>query len=67
MRVTFAGLRLPGAEEQDIARQEHIEAFGIRFLRFTNEDVYKNIDGVCQRMFNFIDELRSKKFKGKTE
>ena len=48
MRVTFAGLRLSGAEKQDKERQEYIENFGIRFLRFTNEDVYKNSDGVCQ-------------------
>jgi very-short-patch-repair endonuclease len=51
---------VPGAEEQDKARQEHIEAFGIQFLRFTNEDVYNNIDGVCQSVYNVVDELRKR-------
>jgi very-short-patch-repair endonuclease len=58
---------MPGAQEQDKARQEHIEAFGIRFLpaspaggRFTNEDVCKNIDGVCEFVFNAVDELRKR-------
>jgi very-short-patch-repair endonuclease len=48
---------MPGAQEQDKTRQEHIEAFGIRFLRFTNEDVCKNVDGVCQTVYNAVDEL----------
>ncbi len=44
-----------GAEEYDKERQEYIETFGIQFLpaspaggHFTNEDVYTNIDRVCQ-------------------
>ncbi|MGD0036693.1 MAG: endonuclease domain-containing protein [Bacteroidota bacterium] len=49
-----------GAEEQDKARQEHIEAFGIRFLRFTNEDVCRNVDGVCQNVYIAVDELRKR-------
>jgi very-short-patch-repair endonuclease len=51
---------MPGAQEQDKIRQEHIEAFGIRFLRFTNEDVCKNVDGVCQTVYNTVDELRKR-------
>ncbi len=49
-----------GAEEQDKARQEHIETFGIKFLRFTNDDIYKNIDGVCQVVNTFVDEIRKR-------
>jgi len=58
---------IPGAEEQDKARQDYIEAFGIRFLpaspaggRFTNDDIYKNIDGVCQVMYTFVNEMRKR-------
>jgi very-short-patch-repair endonuclease len=58
---------MPGAQEQDKTRQEHIEAFGIRFLpaspaggRFTKEDVCKNVDGVCQNVYNAVDELRKR-------
>ncbi len=51
---------MPGAEDQDKARQEYIESFGIEFLRFTNEDVYTNIEGVCQTVYNAVDELRKR-------
>jgi very-short-patch-repair endonuclease len=30
--------------EYDRERQQYIETFGIQFLRFTNEEVYRNID-----------------------
>jgi very-short-patch-repair endonuclease len=50
------------ADERDKARQEHIKAYGFRFLRFTNEDVYKNIDGVCQNIYEEIENLTSLKF-----
>jgi very-short-patch-repair endonuclease len=59
MRVTVTWLRLPGAEEQDKIHQEYIESFGIQFLRFTNEDVYKNINGVCQTVYNKIEEIKN--------
>jgi len=45
-----------GAEEYDKERQEHIEAFGIRFLRFNNADVCENIDGVYQ---DILKKLKS--------
>jgi len=45
-----------GAEEYDKERQEHIEAYRIRFLRFTNVDVCENLDGVCQDIFDTIEE-----------
>jgi very-short-patch-repair endonuclease len=47
---------MPGAEEQDKARQEYIEALGIHFLRFINVDILENIDGVCQRIFDEIEK-----------
>ncbi len=48
-------------EEYDKARQDYIESFGIQFLRFTNDDVRKNIDGVCKIIYNEIDKLILKK------
>jgi very-short-patch-repair endonuclease len=51
---------IPGAEEQDKARQDYIEAFGIRFLRFINDDIYKNIDGVCQVVYTIVEEMRKR-------
>jgi len=37
--------------EYDDKRQKFIESFGIKFLRFTNDDVYNNIDGVLQIIY----------------
>jgi very-short-patch-repair endonuclease len=42
------------AEEYDKHRQEYIESFGIRFLRFTNDDVCTNIDGVFLKIVETI-------------
>ena len=36
------------ARSYDRERQQFIESFGIRFLRFTNVDVYENLDGVLE-------------------
>jgi very-short-patch-repair endonuclease len=36
------------AKQSDPERQRYVEAFGIRFLRFTNADVYDNPDGVIE-------------------
>ena len=33
--------------ERDAARDRHFEAAGFRVLRFWNDDVLENIDGVC--------------------
>ena len=35
-------------ESNDENRQDYIEMFGIRFLRFTNEEVYNNLDGLLE-------------------
>ena len=58
---------MTGAEEQDKTRQEYIESFGIQFLRFTNDDVYKNIDGVCQTVYNKVEEIKMVEVKSWTE
>ena len=44
----------PGAAEYDKRRQKYIESFGIKFLRFTNTDVYENIDGVLEKIYEFL-------------
>lgn len=40
----------PGKDEE---RQRMIESYGIRFLRFTNEEVYKNLEEVLLRILSF--------------
>ena len=37
-----------GGNDYDEQRQAFIESFGIRFLRFTNRDVYDNLAGVLE-------------------
>jgi very-short-patch-repair endonuclease len=44
-------------EEYDKTRQDYLETFGIQFLRFTNDDVCKNIDIVCRIIYDEIDKL----------
>ncbi|MFI5253160.1 MAG: endonuclease domain-containing protein [Bacteroidota bacterium] len=40
----------PDEKEYDRIRQHEIEELGIQFLRFTNRDVYDNINGILQRI-----------------
>jgi len=49
-----------GAQEDDQARQQEIEALGITFLRFMNTDIYENLDGVLQAIADKIEELSPK-------
>ena len=47
-----------GVAQYDEERQVFIESAGIKFLRFTNQDVYKNINGVLETIADKIRELR---------
>ena len=48
-----------GAVEYDAERQEFIESGRIKFLRFTNDDVYHNLDGVLEVIVEVIKSLRT--------
>src|SRR6056297_2045913 len=41
--------------EQDKQRQDKLESLGVHFLRFRDSDVKKNIDGVLERIGDWID------------
>jgi very-short-patch-repair endonuclease len=43
-----------GANECDRERQSIIETFGITFLRFTNREIYENIDGVLYKIMEYV-------------
>lgn len=45
----------------DIERENYIKSFGIHFLRFTNEEVYKNIDSVLTQISLMVKDLKSLK------
>ncbi|GAB1545104.1 hypothetical protein NUACC21_77800 [Scytonema sp. NUACC21] len=47
-----------GAVEYDRERQAFIESAGIKFIRFTNNDVYMNLTGVLETIAEKIRELR---------
>ncbi len=47
-----------GAAEYDRERQMYIESLGIKFIRFTNNDVYDNLDGVLESIALKVRELR---------
>lgn len=42
----------------DQARQAAIAALGIRFLRFTNQEVYAHLDAVLERIAETVRQLR---------
>jgi very-short-patch-repair endonuclease len=47
------------AEEYDKLREDEIKQLGIQFLRFQNTDVYKNINGVLQKIYEKIEKIKS--------
>jgi very-short-patch-repair endonuclease len=47
-----------GAAQYDNERQIFIESAGINFLRFTNNQVYENLNGVLETIAHKIRELR---------
>ena len=49
------------AQEYDINRQPWIEQYGVRFLRFKNEEVQHNIEYVVQSIAAKVAELNQEK------
>jgi very-short-patch-repair endonuclease len=47
------------AQEYDAIRQRAIEALGIRFLRFTNADIYDRLEGVLVCISRVLEEKTS--------
>ncbi len=46
--------------EYDINRDTTLNEFGIQIIRFTNDQVINNIDGIIREIKNKIEELRKK-------
>jgi very-short-patch-repair endonuclease len=47
----------PGEQEKDQRRQEHIEFFGVQFLRFRNNEVRENLRGVLEAIYRKVREM----------
>ena len=45
-------------EKKDRVRQKYIEDFGIQFIRFGNEDICKNLDGVLMKLEEAVEERK---------
>ena len=43
----------------DIERQNQIKVFDIQFLRFTNQDIYENLEGVLLKIVERIKQITS--------
>ncbi|MFD2532996.1 endonuclease domain-containing protein [Gracilimonas halophila] len=53
----------PKAKKKDEGRQLNLEKAGFKILRFTNEDVLKNMESVCRKIDEEIILLESTKQK----
>jgi len=42
-------------EEADAERQARLESHGFKVLRFTNQDVLRNIEGVLEIIYGIVD------------
>lgn len=47
-----------GAEEHDAQRQAYLEQFGIRVIRFVNQDVYHRMPLVIEAIAGAVEEAR---------
>jgi len=59
LAIEIAGDSHDSKEEYDKRRQTKLESFGVRFLRFTDLDVKRNMEGVIGTIASWI--LRNKK------
>lgn len=48
-----------GKEEADEIRQRKIESFGVKFLRFDDYDVKKNLNAVVEKIFFWIEDYEN--------
>jgi len=47
---------IEGADISDRERQSIIESYGITFLRFTNKEIYKNLEGVLKKIMEYLSK-----------
>ena len=48
-----------GAKCRDSERQKILESFGIVFLRFSNREIYENLNGVLIKIIEYINDSRT--------
>jgi len=55
--VEIDGLTHEGRENYDAQRTQHIEKRGYHVLRFTNDDVYEDLDAVVEAVFECLSSI----------
>ncbi len=45
------------AKAYDQHREDHIKNYNIHFLRFTNQEIYENLEGVLEVIWNWVQDL----------
>lgn len=50
---------LPGAAETDVERTKHLARLGIEVVRFTNTDVFENLEGVLDCIVKVVTRRKS--------
>jgi very-short-patch-repair endonuclease len=48
------------SQKYDEERQKYINSFSINFMRFANDEVYNNIDGVLQMIYDWIEQHKDR-------
>jgi very-short-patch-repair endonuclease len=61
LAVEIDGDSHEGKLEKDCQRQRDIEKFGVRFLRFSDEEVKQNLEGVIDTLANWVETRGSSK------
>jgi very-short-patch-repair endonuclease len=56
LAIEVDGISHTGMKQEDLRRQKHLEKIGIRFLRFTDDEVQTNTEEVLQQIEKWVDE-----------
>lgn len=64
--VELDGLSHEGedAAEYDLNRQNYLESLGFRVVRFQNEQIYRNINGVLETLLGYCQNDKTKAVSG---
>lgn len=57
IEVDGASHDLPGAADRDTVRQQKLEELGFKVIRFRDEEVHENLDGVVKSIGEIIREI----------
>jgi len=55
--IEVDGLSHEGREDYDAQRTQHIETQGYHVIRFTNEDVYEDLDATIEAIFEHLTNI----------